>query len=291
MPDRVDTAVERMQAPGLNTPVDLDRPTARLPVAGFGLRLVLPARQPRDHAVEKPWATLPRISRLSRPDRGIAPALPSTRGSAHGHLRHRAPWLGLRRGAPPESDVAAELLDFAGQEYAVADGARRPSSTSRTLRRGYSLRLRYEARLDGPCMRCLESAGQTVRVDAREVDQAMSPTRRTSRRSSSTSRPKPGTRWRWRCRPRSSAGTSAGSARSAENPHGPARASRNEREPDPRWAALRELKGIERLSNGRPQAKTVSLADEQAPPQHKAAAPALQECPRCHAPSAASGLP
>jgi uncharacterized protein len=36
---------------------------------------------------------------------------------------------------------------------------------------GYSLRLRYEAELAGPCMRCLEHAGRRVRVDAREVDQ------------------------------------------------------------------------------------------------------------------------
>jgi uncharacterized protein len=36
---------------------------------------------------------------------------------------------------------------------------------------GWSLRLRYKATLVGPCMRCLEPARRTVRVDAREVDQ------------------------------------------------------------------------------------------------------------------------
>jgi uncharacterized protein len=33
------------------------------------------------------------------------------------------------------------------------------------------MRLRYEARLEGPCMRCLEGARRGVAVDAREVDQ------------------------------------------------------------------------------------------------------------------------
>ena len=36
---------------------------------------------------------------------------------------------------------------------------------------GYSLRLRFDTVLDGPCVRCLEDAGRSVAVDAREVDQ------------------------------------------------------------------------------------------------------------------------
>jgi uncharacterized protein len=36
---------------------------------------------------------------------------------------------------------------------------------------GYSLRLRFQAALEGPCMRCLEPAEHGVAVDAREVDQ------------------------------------------------------------------------------------------------------------------------
>src|SRR5438105_8537752 len=36
---------------------------------------------------------------------------------------------------------------------------------------GYALRLRFEAHLDGPCMRCLVPASPTVAVDAREIDQ------------------------------------------------------------------------------------------------------------------------
>jgi uncharacterized protein len=33
------------------------------------------------------------------------------------------------------------------------------------------MRLRYDVRLDGPCMRCLENADAELSIDAREVDQ------------------------------------------------------------------------------------------------------------------------
>lgn len=42
---------------------------------------------------------------------------------------------------------------------------------SRTTHQGYALRLRFEATLNGPCMRCLADASPAVAVDAREVDQ------------------------------------------------------------------------------------------------------------------------
>jgi DUF177 domain-containing protein len=42
---------------------------------------------------------------------------------------------------------------------------------SRTTGNGYALRLRFEARLTGPCMRCLEPAEPAYSVDAREVSQ------------------------------------------------------------------------------------------------------------------------
>ncbi len=42
---------------------------------------------------------------------------------------------------------------------------------SRTTGGGYALRLRFEAQLDGACMRCLEPAGQHFAIDAREVYQ------------------------------------------------------------------------------------------------------------------------
>ena len=36
---------------------------------------------------------------------------------------------------------------------------------------GWSLRLRFDAQLNGPCMRCLEPASPSFEIDAREVDQ------------------------------------------------------------------------------------------------------------------------
>src|SRR5947209_20515694 len=42
---------------------------------------------------------------------------------------------------------------------------------SRTTGQGYALRLRFDATLAGPCMRCLESASPTFSVDALEVSQ------------------------------------------------------------------------------------------------------------------------
>jgi uncharacterized protein len=36
---------------------------------------------------------------------------------------------------------------------------------------GWSLRLRFDVKLAGPCMRCLEPASRVISIDAREVDQ------------------------------------------------------------------------------------------------------------------------
>jgi uncharacterized protein len=81
--------------------------------------------------------------------------------------------LGLSSGEGRRLDlvVAVEPLDFGGQEYAI-EGRRVPAilDVSHTTT-GYSLRLRFEAGLEGPCMRCLEEAHKAVAVDAREIDQ------------------------------------------------------------------------------------------------------------------------
>jgi uncharacterized protein len=42
---------------------------------------------------------------------------------------------------------------------------------SRTTGGGYALRLRFDARVTGPCMRCLGDADPTIEVEAREVSQ------------------------------------------------------------------------------------------------------------------------
>lgn len=67
--------------------------------------------------------------------------------------------------------VPLGTFDFSGEAYAAA-----PSDVpvvldiSRMTGRGYSLRLRFEARVVGRCMRCLEEADPGFEVDAREVD-------------------------------------------------------------------------------------------------------------------------
>jgi len=66
--------------------------------------------------------------------------------------------------------VAIEPLSLAGDRYPV-EPALVPVrlDISRTTGDGYALRLRFEASIVGPCMRCLEPAAPTFAVDAREV--------------------------------------------------------------------------------------------------------------------------
>lgn len=70
-----------------------------------------------------------------------------------------------------ELEVAVEDFDFGGQRYAVPGGSVNAMLDVSHTTTGYSLRLRFDAALEGPCMRCLEDAGREVDVDAREVDQ------------------------------------------------------------------------------------------------------------------------
>jgi uncharacterized protein len=68
--------------------------------------------------------------------------------------------------------VAPGSFDFGGTNYDV-EPARVDAilDVSRMTHGGYALRLRFAARLSGPCMRCLEPATPSVEIDAREVDQ------------------------------------------------------------------------------------------------------------------------
>jgi uncharacterized protein len=66
--------------------------------------------------------------------------------------------------------VRVDELSFGGQTYSAGGAADVRLDVSRTMA-GYALRLRFEAGLTGPCMRCLEDASDTVEVDAREIDQ------------------------------------------------------------------------------------------------------------------------
>jgi uncharacterized protein len=69
-----------------------------------------------------------------------------------------------------ELHVAVAGFDYGGQRYEV-EPALVPVilDVSRTTNSGWAMRLRFEAGLQGPCMRCLDPADLTFAVDAREV--------------------------------------------------------------------------------------------------------------------------
>jgi uncharacterized protein len=68
-------------------------------------------------------------------------------------------------------EVILDRLKLGGQDY-VIDGRRVPVrlDVAHTTS-GWSLRLRFDVKLAGPCMRCLEPASRVISIDAREVDQ------------------------------------------------------------------------------------------------------------------------
>jgi uncharacterized protein len=70
-----------------------------------------------------------------------------------------------------DSQVRLDPLELAGQPYAVEGGATDTRlDVSRTIS-GYAMRLRFDATVVGPCMRCMADARPSIGVDAREVDQ------------------------------------------------------------------------------------------------------------------------
>jgi uncharacterized protein len=79
--------------------------------------------------------------------------------------------LGVGEGRRLELEIAQDPLELAGERYEI--GPRLLPATlevSRVVGGGYALRLRFEATLSGPCMRCLDPAELTLAIDAREVD-------------------------------------------------------------------------------------------------------------------------
>ena len=68
-------------------------------------------------------------------------------------------------------EVPVADFEFGGQRYAVPGGAMDATLDVSHTTTGYSMRLRFGAVLEGPCMRCLEEADHRVDVDSREVDQ------------------------------------------------------------------------------------------------------------------------
>ncbi len=79
--------------------------------------------------------------------------------------------LSAGEGRSFELAVHVEPLTLGGEPYEIAPATLPVKlDISRMLGNGYALRLRFLAALVGPCMRCLKDAAPQIDVDAREVD-------------------------------------------------------------------------------------------------------------------------
>ena len=82
--------------------------------------------------------------------------------------------LGLTSGEGRRLDVHVHVdpLDYGGSSYAVEPELMPVRlDISRTTGEGWALRMRFDAELEGPCMRCLDNARRTYAVDSYEVHQ------------------------------------------------------------------------------------------------------------------------
>jgi uncharacterized protein len=81
--------------------------------------------------------------------------------------------LRLSSGEGRRLDLSVPVDDFGfgGQRYAIPDGEVAAQLDVDHTIKGFALRLRFSTVLDGPCMRCLEPAERKLDVDAREFDQ------------------------------------------------------------------------------------------------------------------------
>jgi uncharacterized protein len=74
-------------------------------------------------------------------------------------------------GARIDAAVRVDPVRLGGEPYAVRNGqVEARIDVSRTTS-GFAFRLRFDAPLEGPCMRCLVDARPVVEVDTREVEQ------------------------------------------------------------------------------------------------------------------------
>ncbi|MFL5946886.1 MAG: YceD family protein, partial [Gaiellaceae bacterium] len=82
--------------------------------------------------------------------------------------------LGLSSGEGWHLDLTVGIgpFEFGGERYEVLPSdVPAQLDVSRTTGNGWFVRLRLDAQLSGPCMRCLEDAGRSIAIDVREVDQ------------------------------------------------------------------------------------------------------------------------
>jgi uncharacterized protein len=157
--------------------------------------------------------------------------------------------LGPGEGRRLEVETDPGDLNLGGQRYEVA-GRTVPArlDLSRTAA-GYAVRMRFTAHVSGPCMRCLAAADVPVEIDLREVDQPRSGEEELRSPYIEADELELG-RWahdalalalpyKLLCRPDCAGlcpvcGASLNDADPEQHRH--------ESAPDPRWAALRELK-------------------------------------------------
>jgi uncharacterized protein len=70
-----------------------------------------------------------------------------------------------------EIKVGPGVLELGGERYESSPGSVPARLEVSRIAAGHAFRLRFEAPLSGPCMRCLADANVSVVVDAREVSQ------------------------------------------------------------------------------------------------------------------------
>jgi uncharacterized protein len=70
-----------------------------------------------------------------------------------------------------DSGVRLDPLMLGGERYAISGGEAPIRLDVSRMVSGFALRLRFEAPVEGACMRCMGAAAQPISVDAREVDQ------------------------------------------------------------------------------------------------------------------------
>jgi uncharacterized protein len=160
--------------------------------------------------------------------------------------------LGPGEGRRLALEVAIEPLDLGRERYrAEPEPVPVQLEVSRMIGGGYALRLRFEGQVAGPCMRCLTQAEPTVAVDAREVDSPTAPGAGGDELHSPYVHDESLALREWvhdafalavpakiLCREdcRGLCPVCAANLNEAGEDH------RHEREPDPRWAKLRELR-------------------------------------------------
>jgi uncharacterized protein len=74
-------------------------------------------------------------------------------------------------GARFEAEVRVSPIETGGQTYSVGNGTVEARVDVSRTTSGFAFRLRFDAPLSGPCMRCLADAAPRIAVDAREIEQ------------------------------------------------------------------------------------------------------------------------